>query len=443
MTHIIHPTALFRISVLGPLVSRDNLEHGELKKIIYELTARTYKIPNSNHVYLSSKTIERWYYQWHKHGINGLMPRIRKDKGNSKLPEDIQQMLLELKKDNPARSLNTLIRLAEKQGAVKQGGLVRSSVYRLLKHHNLSKRSASGTEVIERRAFEALFAGDIWYGDVMHGPCIQTPQGKQKTYLVSIMDDASRLICHSAFCLNETALSIEFVLKQALLKRGLPKRFVIDNGSAYRANTLQSICARLNIRLIYCRPYEPEGKGKLERFHRTFREQFLTEIDIQDFNSLDELNARLWVWIERIYHQTIHSALQETPISRFQRDLIKVKPLGNLAANLDEYFYYRIKRFIRKDGTLNYNGSLYEVSFDYVGQHIYLVIDPHEEQPKWIESLEYERLGHVHLLDKYANNNRKRKRPAVLNNKQKSKTSLVEIAYKQAADILNLTKKVK
>ncbi|MHA2039259.1 MAG: DDE-type integrase/transposase/recombinase [Promethearchaeota archaeon] len=439
MTHIIHPTALFRISVLGPLVSCNHLEHGELKKIIHELAARTYKIPNSNRVYLNSKTIERWYYQWHKHGINGLMPKSRKDKGNSKLPEDIQQLLLELKKDNPARSLNTLISLAKKQGARE---LVRSSVYRLLRHHNLSKRSASATEVIERRAFEALFAGDIWYGDVMHGPCIQTAQGKQKTYLVSIMDDASRLICHSAFCLNETALSIEFVLKQALLKRGLPKRFVIDNGPAYRANTLQSICARLNIRLIYCRPYEPEGKGKLERFHRTFREQFLTEIDIQDFNSLDELNARLWVWIERIYHQTVHSALQDTPISRFQHDLLKIKPLGNLAENLDEYFYYRVKRFIRKDGTLSYNGSLYEVSFDYAGQHIYLVLDPHNEQPKWIESLEYERLGHVHLLDKQANNNRKRKRPATIN-KHKSKTSLVEVAYKEAADILDLTKETK
>lgn len=436
MTHIIHPTALFRISVLGPLVSRDNLEHGELKKIIYELASRTYRIPNSNHVYLSSKTIERWYYQWHKHGINGLMPKSRKDKGNSKLPEDIQQMLLELKEDNPARSLNTLLRLAERQG---KGKLARSSLYRLLKHHNLSKRNASGTEVIERRAFEALFAGDIWYGDVMHGHCIQTPQGKQKTYLVSIMDDASRLICHSAFCLDETALSIEYVLKQALLKRGLPKRFVIDNGAAYRAKTLQSICARLNIRLIYCRPYEPEGKGKLERYHRTFREQFLTEVDMQSFNSLDELNARLWVWVERIYHQTTHSTLQETPTSRFQRDLIKIRPIDNL--NLDEYFYHRVKRFIRKDGTLTYNDKLYEVSFEYVGQHVYLVIDPHEKQAKWIESLEYEQLGPVHPLDKHANTNRKRKRPVA--SKQKSKTSLVEVAYKQTADILNLTKETK
>ena len=221
----------------------------------------------------------------------------------------------------------------------------------------------------------------------MHGPSIQTPQGKQKTYLVSVMDDASRLICDSAFCLNETALSIEYVLKQAILKRGLPKRLVIDNGPAYRADTLQNICARLGIRLIYCRPYEPEGKGKLERYHRTFREQFLTEVDIKSFNNLDELNTKLWIWVERIYHRTVHSALHETPIARFQRDLLKIRSADRL--NLNEYFYHRVKRFIRKDGTLSYNDQLYEVSFDYVGQNVYLVIDPHQQQAKWIESLEY------------------------------------------------------
>lgn len=438
MEHIIHPTALFRISVLGPLVSRDNLEHGELKKIIYELAAKTYKIPNSNRVYLSNKTIERWYYEWRKHGVNGLMPQSRKDKGKSQLPEHIQQVILELKKDNLARSLNTLMHLVEMQGIVKKGELSRSSIYRLLKHHDLSKRTASNTQVIERRAFEALFAGDIWYGDVMHGPYIQTSEGRRKTYLVSIMDDASRLICHSTFCLDETALSIEFVLKEALLKRGMPKRFIIDNGPAYRANTLQSICARLNIRLIYCRPYEPEGKAKLERFHRTFREQFLTEIDISNIN-LDDLNSRLWVWIEKIYHQTIHSSLKETPIARFQRDLLKIRQLGNLALKLDEFFYYRVKRFVRKDGTLSYNGSLYEVAFEHANQHIYLVINPHEKIPKWIESLKYEKLGSITLLDKYANNIKKRNR-SVSDKNQRSKTNLVDIAYQQTADILDLTK---
>src|SRR3546814_4626213 len=94
-----------------------------------------------------------------------------------------------------------------------------------------------------------------------------------------MMDDASRLITHSAFCLGETALDIEGVLKQALLKRGVCRKLVVDNGAAYRAQTLQGICVRLGVQLIYCRPYAPEGKGKLERWHRTCRDQFLGELE--------------------------------------------------------------------------------------------------------------------------------------------------------------------
>lgn len=104
----------------------------------------------------------------------------------------------------------------------------RARYKRLLKQHRLSKRMIADVEKIERRAFESQYAGDLWFGDVMHGPSIQTKNGRRKAYLVTVMDDASRLICHSAFCLDETAISIEFVLKEALLKRGLPKKLLID-----------------------------------------------------------------------------------------------------------------------------------------------------------------------------------------------------------------------
>ena len=112
----------------------------------------------------------------------------------------------------------------------------------------------------EKRSFSAEFAGSIWYGDVMHGPRVPHKGQLRKTYLVSLIDDASRLVAHSAFCLGETALDIEGVLKQALLRRGVPIKLVVDNGAAYRAHTLQGLCARLGIHLIFCRPYAPEGK---------------------------------------------------------------------------------------------------------------------------------------------------------------------------------------
>ena len=68
------PKALFRLSVLGPLVSREKLERGELQQIIRELAQRSYTIPASRRTHLSEKTIEAWYYRYLSHGIE---PRFR------------------------------------------------------------------------------------------------------------------------------------------------------------------------------------------------------------------------------------------------------------------------------------------------------------------------------------------------------------------------------
>lgn len=58
----VDPVALFRLSVLGPLVSRERLEHGELQRIIRELALREYAIPGSRRCLVGEKTIEAWYY---------------------------------------------------------------------------------------------------------------------------------------------------------------------------------------------------------------------------------------------------------------------------------------------------------------------------------------------------------------------------------------------
>ena len=438
MKSMFNSMALLRLSVLGSLASRDSLNRGELKSIIKDLASQTYQIPNSKRVYLSEKTIERWYYRWKATGIEGLIPAVRNDKNTCQLRPDIQEAILACKKSNPARSIQMIIHYLEVAGKVQKNSLSRSTVHRLLKKNQLSARVIDTVEKIERRAFESQFAGDLWFGDVMHGPTIQTSLGRKKVYLVTVMDDASRLACHSTFCFDETAISIEFVLKEALLKRGLPKKLMVDNGPAYRSASLQNVCARLKIRLIYSKPYQPESKGKIERWHRSVRSQFLTELDLQAIHSLDELNARWWVWLEKKYHQTCHSALlnsepdYSTPLARFQKDLLKIQPLGALAKNLDEYFYHRIKRVIKKDGALSYEGHLFEVDFKFVGQTVYLVIDAPTQTPKYIESLAHERLGHVHPLDKQANNHRVRHHPKPsLKVNPPEKTFLVEKLYQQ------------
>ena len=177
-----------------------------------------------------------------------------------------------------------------------------------------------------------------------------------RLYEIAVMKSIENL--KSSFCFGETALDIEGVLKQAVLKRGRPYKLLVDNGAAYKSGTLQAICARLEIRLIYCKPYSPEGKGKLERFHRTFREQFLNELDLNRVANIDELNARLWAWLESVYHTRPHAGLDkldtkehQTPIGRWRQDLSHVRPLTtSIAERLDDIFCHYVVRTVRKDG---------------------------------------------------------------------------------------------
>jgi len=431
----IHPMALFRYSVLGPLVSRAQLQRGELKATLQELAARHYDIPGSRNSLLGEKTIEAWYYAWRRGGIEALTPKARSDRGQSKIAPEAQEAILAAKRENPRRSIRGIRRLLERRGTVAKDELSRSAIHRLLQAHGLSCPSGSASEPEERRAYVAEYAGDIWYGDVMHGPRVPMGGGVRKAYLVSLMDDASRLITHSAFCRGETALDIEAVLKQAVLKRGLPVKLVIDNGPAYRAKTLQGICARLGIHLVYCRPYAPQGKGKLERWHRTFRDQFLSELDTSRIRDLSDLNARLWAWLETVYHRTPHGGLEgQTPLARYQQDLARIRTLGTLAARLDALFYHRVIRKVRKDATVSYQGERFEVLYELSGRSVCLVVDPHARRVLGVEDADGQPLGAATPLDALANVHRHRRKPRPTKAPSPANTGQdneVELAYRQ------------
>jgi len=430
----VDPKALFRLSVLGPLVSREQLAHGELQQLIRELSAREYAIPGTRRRHLGEKTIEAWYYAWRRNGLDALAPKPRADRGSSKISPAIQEAILAAKRQNPRRSVRQIVRLLEAAGTVQAKSLSRSAVHRLLQQHGLSQLAGSTHVPEEKRSFAAEFAGSIWYGDVMHGPRVPHKGQLRKTYLVSLIDDASRLVAHSAFCLGETALDIEGVLKQALLRRGVPIKLVVDNGAAYRAQTLQGICARLGIHLIFCRPYAPEGKGKLERWHRTMRDQFLGELDERHIASLDDLNARLWAWLEQVYHRSEHAGLGGmTPLARYQRDLGRIRSLGARAAQLDALFHHRVSRFVRKDGTVSYLGQRFEVPYELSGKTVRLVVDPHAQRVVGVENEDGVSLGEATALDQIGNTRRARRKPdpAAQPLAPRGGPNLVEIAHQR------------
>ena len=85
--------------------------------------------------------------------------------------------------------------------------------------------------------------------------------------------------------------------------------------------------------------------------------------------------------------------------------------MGTLATRLDELFHHRVKRKVRKDATVSYQGERFEVPYELSSQRVVLVVDPSAEQVLGVEDAEGQTLGTATPLDAVANVQRKRRKP--------------------------------
>ena len=211
---------------------------------------------------------------------------------------------------------------------------------------------------------------------MLFGPYVQRPGGgKMQAFLHATLDDASRLIPHAQFYPSQGLDASLDCLRQAIGARGVPVRLYIDNAKIYRSQQLARIAASLGTLIVHTPPYQPEGRGKIERYFRTVRDQFLTNLDPKQSLSLEELNDRLWAWIENAYHRAEHSALGSTPLVRWQRDIEHVRQLPP-ATDLRRLFFYRLDRLVRRDCTFLLHNRFYEAPPHLPGQTIEVRFDP-------------------------------------------------------------------
>jgi hypothetical protein len=201
----------------------------------------------------------------------------------------------------------------------------------------------------------------------------------KKAYLFAFIDDMSRLVPHGEFYLNERIDCYIDALTKALLKRGLPRKLYVDNGPAFSTQILRHACASLGIALIHATPYQPEGKGKIERFFRTVRMQFLS--DVPDGLTLGDLNAGFQGWIDE-YHSNEHSSTKETPFARYIKHLHLIREAPK---HLMDYFRKRAIRKVDKDRTISLDGRLYEAPVALIGRAVTLLY--HENDPARVEIL--------------------------------------------------------
>ncbi|MGO9013940.1 MAG: DDE-type integrase/transposase/recombinase [Dissulfurispiraceae bacterium] len=372
--------AVFRFGVIADFVNGRQLQWGEVDRLMREKCAQRWLIPGSARTRISESTIKDWIQRYKNSGNNleSLYPRDRCDCGKPRaIDPETAAGLIALKKEMPAVRLPVLMKEAQHRKIILPGKRVTySCMYRLLLAEGLLQNIPGDPK--DRRRFEAENPNDLWQSDIMHGPYV-TVEGKQrKTYLLCFLDDMSRLICHADFYLHERLGCFLDSFRQALLKRGIPRKLYVDNGSAFRSHHLEHTCASLGIVLIHSKPYQPEGRGKVERVFRTVREQFLS---IQKITTLESLNEALRQWIDS-YNDKVHSITKEAPLKRFTRNIDCVRPAPK---DLEDHFRTVAKRTVAKDRTIALAGRLYEAPVALIGKRVNLLY--HEHDPARVEIL--------------------------------------------------------
>jgi transposase InsO family protein len=371
--------AAFRFGVIHDLVGGVELGPGEQERLIREKCDRKWVIPFSDKTRITRSTILRWVKLYKDSGgkLDALCNHDRSDNGKSRaIDEETGLALIRLRDELPKATVHRLVSEMNKRRLVSPGlVLTTATVHRFLRSNGLMKRTGALPE--DRRRFEAELPNDLWQSDCMHGPSVEHQGKKRKTYLLAFIDDHSRLVPHAEFYLSESLPSYLKALEEALLTRGLPRKIYTDNGSAFRSHHLEHVTASLGIALIHARPYKPQGKGKIERFFRTVRSDFLSGFR---GNTLAELNQALFFWLNEIYHQRIHSSTGQTPFARFTSRMQCLREAPN---NLKDYFRKTVRRRVAKDRTISLDGRIFEAPVSLIGRQVALMY--HEEESERVE----------------------------------------------------------
>lgn len=390
--------ALFRFNIIFPLLDA-NLPRGERTRMVQQICAKEYRIPYSTKTTISPATVWEWYHTYLEQGtIDSLAPSGRSDKGKRRtITPETEQELVRRYRENPNVPINYLVAKAVQDGVFGPADTVSmSTIYQIL---HREKRGYEPNQK-DRRAFRAPTINDMWESDALSGPKVTLTSGTIVTAKLFVcLDNKSRLVCYAAWYAAETTDCYLDCLWKAFRLRGLPRKIYVDNGASFRDDRLRLGCASLGVQISYATPYKPQGKGAVERWNRTVRQQFLSILPTGRL-LLEELNSRFEKWVD-LYNHRPHSSLDGS--SPLQCYLAELKAIRTAPANLPLHFRRSDTRVVAADRTIRFMGRLLEVPIGYAGRKIEIRWFDQDPLHTCEGCFEGRSLGLLPLVDREAN----------------------------------------
>ena len=255
-------TALLRFAAVSYILDQMRSARA-LAQALRDASARPW--PDETGDFYAVRTLEDWYYAYQKKGFTGLVPAPRADQGTRRvLDEKTAAWILDQVTQNSKTQITVLSAHWQQQELTFALPSI-STIYDLLRDHGLDRKSlrAGRLETGPTKAFEAPFVNDLWMVDFSPGPVIVEAGQPLSTQLCVLIDDCSRLIPFAAYYPAADTEAFHHALKEAVLRRGLPRKLYTDQGKPFVSTHTALVCAQLGVRLLHCKPYHCWSKGKV------------------------------------------------------------------------------------------------------------------------------------------------------------------------------------
>lgn len=366
--------AEYRFAAIAPLVCRrmDDAQRREEKRKILQTSFTT---PIGAQKFVAERTLNHWIARYKLYGFDGLLRTASKLEGTCQaIPEDVLKAAVDLRTELRTRSIKGILSVLRAQG-FDVDKISRSTMNFHLNRLGVSKEKHAS----EKGTFQPFckdHANDLWQADCSGGIYLPDPYNKgqhKQTHLISMIDDATRVVTHAAFYWDEQLPSLFDCFRKALLKRGKVRQIYTDNGPCFRAHALAGTCAKLGIELTHAEQYTPEGKGKIERHIGTVKSGFYEEAKHSGLQTIEQLNEFFFAWLEKEYHKSKHKSLNITPFERWQQDedkgLIKIVTPEEIRQAL----MIEVERTVgKKTALIQLNNRMYLASRELAGKKVHV-----------------------------------------------------------------------
>lgn len=377
--------AVWKFEIISPLLTRE-LPRGAQTELIREIASKLHADGSERLVSIGRRTIERYLSNYRQGGLDALKPKVRPEKNSLKaFPQETMDAAINLRLAKPELSADSIIDMLKSN---KIPCAEKMCVSTLNRHFRRLGKDRPALKRMPRKRYHLLAvegAHQLWICDVWDGPFLYDPalNKKRRLRLVAIIDSHTRYIIHAEFYYNENRPCLEDTLLKAILKHGVPERFYCDNAKIFQSKHLKRIGAELGFRIHHTKPYQPQGRSKIERWFRTVAEKFSPilqdQINSKDVQTLADTNKFLLAWVEERYHNRRHGTLKISPAKAMEQAITTGAVLSRQVepGTVRESFLWRENRQVSLLASIKIYGNQYEVDETLLGKTVEVRYNPY------------------------------------------------------------------